>query len=105
VNRFDLAAVIIECQPMRYTPVGLPVLELVLQHDSEQIEAGMARKVSCTLDAVALGDLAVSLQHAGAGSVLQARGFLAATRKGSMKVKFHLQQARVQPANVGIQTA
>jgi len=71
---------------------------MVLEHESEVLEAGLTRRVQLTLAAVALGDLARMLAGTPLGSVLQVEGFLAPTRKGSRRVKLHMQQAqRVQP--------
>jgi Primosomal replication protein N len=69
------------------------VLEMVLEHASEVIEAGVPRRVELTLEAVALGDLARMLEGTALGSLLHVQGFLAPTRKGSMRLKLHLQQA------------
>lgn len=67
---------------------------MVLEQVSEVIEAGMPRRVELTLAAVALGDLARMLSGTALGTTLQVQGFLAPTRKGSSRVKLHLQQAR-----------
>jgi len=70
------------------------VLEMVLEHASEVVEAGMPRRVELTLAAVALGDLARMLEGTALGSLLHVQGFLAPTRKGSSRIKLHMQQAR-----------
>jgi len=94
VNRVIFSGQVIECEPLRYTPTGLPVLEMLLEHESEVVEAGLARRVTLTLAAVALGDQARMLAGAPFGSVLQIEGFLAPTRKGSRRIRLHVQQAR-----------
>ena len=100
MNRLELSARVLECEPLRHTPAGLPALELLLAHESEVIEAGLPRRVELTLQAVALGDLALMLGHR-AGTELQVVGFLAPTRKDSVKVKLHLQQARKTGGSAG----
>ena len=67
-----------EHQPLRYTPAGLPITEIVLLHQSEQTEVGMKRKVECEAQAIALGQTAVELSRIEAGARLVIRGFLAA---------------------------
>ena len=63
---------------LRHTPAGIPVVEFVLEHRSTQLEAGMARKVDCLMDCLAMGTLAQLLTGAKLGGALQVTGFLAA---------------------------
>jgi primosomal replication protein N len=93
VNRFQLVATVLECQPLRYTPAGLPVLEMVLEHGSQVTEAGRPRQIQMTIPAVAMGDLARMLANTAMGSAWRLEGFLAPTRKGSSRLRLHLQQA------------
>ena len=76
MNRLELSARVLECEPLRHTPAGLPALELLLAHESEVIEAGLPRRVELTLQAVALGDLALMLKGIALGTELQVVGFL-----------------------------
>lgn len=101
MNRLELSARVLECEPLRHTPAGLPALELLLAHESEVIEAGLPRRVELTLQAVALGDLALMLKGIALGTELQVVGFLAPARKDSVKVKLHLQQARKAGGSAG----
>ncbi len=85
---------VIERETLRYSPAGLPVLNLKLWHESEQTEAGGLRKTEVTLSAVAAGPVAVRLnaelaQHP-EPELLQFQGFLAASRSGSKSVKLHI---------------
>ena len=43
---------------MRYTPAGLPALDLRLEHASQIEEAGQQRDVKANLKTVALGSVA-----------------------------------------------
>ena len=54
MNKLELSARVLECEPLRHTPAGLPALEMVLAHESEVIEAGHPRRVELTISAVAL---------------------------------------------------
>ena len=74
---------------MRYTPAGLPALDLVLKHESEASEDGQARKVSLEIRAVAIGDITRQVGQLAVGAQAQFAGFLAASRNGRGLV-FHV---------------
>ena len=93
MNQLQIIATVLECQPLRYTPAGLPVLEMVLEHESKVVEAGRPRHVQLTIPAIAMGDLARMLAGTSMGTALRIEGFLASTRKGSSRLRLHLQQA------------
>ena len=46
---------------MRFTPAGLPAIELRLEHSSQQQEAGAQREVKAVVKAVAFGAMAERL--------------------------------------------
>lgn len=89
-NIVKLSARIAEASPLRYTPAGIPALNLVLEHESEVDEAGVKRQVKLTVRAVAFGALAETLAKAELGKRQLFTGFLinAATRKS---IVFHIQ--------------
>jgi len=93
VNRLTFRGQVLACEPLRYTPAGLPVLEMTLEQAIDVVEAGLTRRVELTLAAVALGDVALMLNGTPLGTTVQAEGFLAPTRKGAGRLKFHVQQA------------
>ena len=103
VNQFSLTAQVLEVQPLRYTPAGQAVLEMRLEHESEVVEAGVARRIALTLPAVAMGDIALLLADTTLGTPLSIKGFLAPRRKGSDKLVLHIQQAgRLAPTDVWV---
>jgi len=61
---------------LRYTPAGIPALNLTIGHKSIQIEAGGRREARCDVDAVVIGDLAVTLSKQKLNQPLQFSGFL-----------------------------
>lgn len=83
-----LSGVAIGLQPIRYTPAGIPLLSFVLQHASEQIEAGLKRKVECEVNAVALGELAKT--NIQLGSSVKIKGFLAKRSAKSTQLVLHI---------------
>jgi primosomal replication protein N len=61
VNRVHLTARIVEITPIRYSPAGLPVVELLIEHESQIEEAGIQRNVVLLLKSKAMGILAENL--------------------------------------------
>ena len=82
MNRVLLTAQIIERKALRYTPAGLPALDLVLQHESDVTEAQLPRKVKLDIKAVAIGPIAERLNKQETGKVFGLAGFLGAPRSG-----------------------
>ena len=90
MNQTILSARIAEAKPLRYTPAGLPALDLRLEHESETVEAGGRRQVKVEVRAVAFGTDAETLSRQAIGSSFRFTGFLAAFRHGKHPV-LHIQ--------------
>ncbi len=88
MNKLALQAEVVQIEPLRYTPAGIPLLSIVLRHVSEQVEAGMKRKVECEVNAITLGDLA--LKGLKVGSQILATGFLAKRSLKSTQLVMHI---------------
>ncbi|WP_034411021.1 primosomal replication protein N [Derxia gummosa] len=89
-NTVVLAAQIVERGQVRYTPAGVPVLELRLGHASQCIEAGAPRQVAFEAAAVALGPMALRADAAPAGCTLRFEGFLAQKSLKSKTLVIHI---------------
>ncbi len=89
-----ISGVVVGLQPLRYTPAGIALLSFVLQHVSEQTEAGLKRKVECEVQAVALGDLAKS--NIQIGDNIKAKGFLAKRSAKSTQLVLHIEQLQIE---------
>ena len=89
MNRLILAAELVERGATRYTPAGLPALDLSLKHDSEVMEDGHPRKVNLTMRAVAIGEITKSVAVLPLGRSATFAGFVAASRNGRGLV-FHV---------------
>jgi primosomal replication protein N len=76
VNRLVLAATLVERGAVRYTPAGLPALDILLKHESEVSEDGLPRKVSLEIKAVAIGAIARPAGAMALGSMATFAGFL-----------------------------
>ncbi len=90
-NQLVLAACITELDALRYTPAGLPALNMRLEHESDIQEAGQARQVKAAVKAVAFGAMAERLVKQAIGSAWKFSGFLATPRNGK-HVVFHIQE-------------
>ena len=75
---------------MRHTPAGIPAVDLMLEHESEQSEAGSRRQVVMTVKAVAFGAMAEALAVQKMDTQWRFNGFLAAARGGKHPV-LHIQ--------------
>ncbi|MEO8653611.1 MAG: primosomal replication protein N [Ramlibacter sp.] len=90
MNQLILNAGIAEASALRYTPAGLPALDLRLEHESELSEAGQMRQVKVAIKAVAFGGVAETLRQQVIGSSWRFTGFLATPRNGKHPV-LHIQ--------------
>ncbi len=91
MNRLVLTALLVEIAPLRYTPAGLSAADVLLEHESELLEAGVSRQVKASLRGRALGELAEKIIKLPLGSHCEFEGFLASP-KNSKSVVFHLTQ-------------
>jgi primosomal replication protein N len=82
MNRLVLAATLVERGAVRYTPAGLPALDLLLKHESEGSEDGVPRKVSLEIKAVAIGAITRPIGAMVLGNSAAFAGFLGSTRNG-----------------------
>jgi primosomal replication protein N len=89
-NRVDLSGCLVEKKAKRYTPAGLPVLELTLGHESPVIEAASPRVVTFEIRVKAIGQVAERIETISIGTNIKATGFLAPFRQHSKQLIFHL---------------
>ncbi len=85
---------VVGLEAIRYTPAGIPLLSIVLQHASEQTEAGLKRKVECEVNAVVLGNLTgeIAKSNIQIGDTIKAKGFLAKRSAKSTQLVFHIEK-------------
>jgi primosomal replication protein N len=94
VNLLSLSAQVEAVKPLRYTPAGLPALDIELSHESSVSDNGQQRQIKLVVRALATGGLAESLARQSVGSMWQFSGFLAASRSKpviSKTLVFHIQ--------------
>jgi primosomal replication protein N len=76
-NQLVLTACLAERGTLRFTPAGVPALDLKLEHESTVQDAGQTRQVKAALKAVAFGSNAERLAGLALGSLWRFQGFLA----------------------------
>ena len=84
-----LSATLVERGALRYTPAGLPALDLSLRHESQVTQDGQARKVSVEIRARAIGEITRRVSALELGSEHGFAGFLGSQRNGR-GVVFHV---------------
>ena len=85
-NSLVLTACVAELGVLRFTPAGLPAIDLRLEHESTLVEVGQPRKVAVALKAVAFGATAERLATQAMGSLWRFQGFLANPKNGKHPV-------------------
>lgn len=90
MNKLLLSGEVVQIEPLRYTPAGLPLLSFVVRHASEQLEAGIKRKVECEMAVVAIGDIAKQAQNIQLSSQVKLAGFIAKRSLKSTQLVLHL---------------
>ncbi|MEO7114805.1 MAG: primosomal replication protein N [Caldimonas sp.] len=89
-NRLRLTARIVERTALRYTPAGLPAIDVSLKHESESVQLGVVRKIGFEVRARAVGDVTEAVLAAELGTDHEFEGFLGAQRNGR-GIVFHIQ--------------
>lgn len=68
----------------------MPIVSAVLQHSSQQMEAGIARLAEFEVTALAAGEISGRFSEAQLGGVHQFTGFLAKKSRNSKSLVFHI---------------
>jgi primosomal replication protein N len=89
-NRLSLDACLIEKTSIRKNLTGVPVVEVLLQHSSDQTENGGARQTQFEINAVAMGEVALTLEDCTVGAYYRVQGFLNRKSLKSVKLRLHI---------------
>ena len=89
MNRLVLTAQLVERSAVRYTPAGLPALDLSLKHEAEVTQDSQIRKVSMEIRALAIGQITQQVLKIDIGGSHGFAGFLGPQRNGR-GVVFHI---------------
>jgi len=76
VNKLGISGTLIQVEPVRYSPAGVPIAEAVILHRSSQTVATQARQVECELTVQASGMLATQLAQLATGAQVKLEGAL-----------------------------
>lgn len=90
MNLVRLNASLVSRSDLRYTPAGIAVLEVGLQHDGAVVEASVERQLQFETAAVVLGEAALRLDRLALGSMLSLAGFLAPRSRKSRSLIIHI---------------
>lgn len=85
-----MSGVICTEEPIRYTPAGLPVLQMELDHRSEQIEVSIPVKIELVMKVKAVGEIAQEIARLPLGTEIVVKGFLARTSRRSDAAVLHV---------------
>ena len=85
-----MTGIVAEAEALRYTPAGVPLLSLRIRHESQQVEAGVTRRVNVEMAAVAMGEIAQSIRALTGGDPISAEGFLARKSPQSNQIVLHI---------------
>jgi primosomal replication protein N len=96
MNRLVLSAKLVQRSALRFTPAGLPALDLSLAHESTVSEDGQPRKVSMEMRAVAIGAVTQSLGRLAMGQGGTYAGFVTNARNGR-GLLFHINSVEPDP--------
>jgi primosomal replication protein N len=92
-NRLVLTATVEREDVLRYTPAGVPVLEMWLRHQSRQTEAGAERDVICEIQSVMVGEACRAFAGRVAGQSLTVTGFLCQRSLRNPRLVLHIESA------------
>jgi primosomal replication protein N len=96
VNQLVLTARVIERHALRYTPAGLPVLDMLLTHESEVRQEGQARKVRLDIRGRAIGSVVAAVEGLEIGASRRFSGFVGSHHNGR-GIVFHLLHVEPTP--------
>jgi len=94
-NRLQLSATVEREADLRYTPAGIPVLEMWLRHQSRQPQAGIERDVTCEIQAVLIGDAAPRWVGKLTGQCIAVSGFIAQRSLRNPRLVLHIEHVEL----------
>jgi primosomal replication protein N len=92
VNQARLSGALVSLSVLRYTPAGVAVTTLGLDHTSTVEQAGAPRTIAFHLEATALGDAALAASHLQLGQHYTFEGFWAPAHYRTQRLGFHITQ-------------
>ncbi|AEF43542.1 primosomal replication protein N [Serratia plymuthica] len=94
-NRLVLSGTVCKAPVRKVSPSGIPHCQFVLEHRSQQVEAGFSRQAWCRMPVVVSGQQSQALtQRLTVGSQITVQGFVSCHqgRNGLNKLVLHAEQ-------------
>ncbi|EMF7562165.1 primosomal replication protein N [Serratia marcescens] len=94
-NRLVLSGIVCKAPVRKVSPSGIPHCQFVLEHRSQQMEAGFSRQAWCRMPVVVSGQQSQALtQRLTVGSQITVQGFVSCHqgRNGLSKLVLHAEQ-------------
>ncbi|WP_075182742.1 primosomal replication protein N [Pantoea sp. 1.19] len=94
-NRLTLSGTVCKTPLRKVSPSGIPHCQLVLEHRSQQVEAGFTRQAWCRMPVVISGKAHLAITHSiTVGTHLTVSGFISTHqgRNGLNKMVLHAEQ-------------
>ena len=94
INALALSGELVDIEPLRHTPAGIPLVNFRLAHKSRQLEAGYKRQVECEMSGMAVGEVAMAMSRMEQGHAVSVEGFLNRKNRMSAQLILHVTKAR-----------
>ena len=89
-NQTIICGEIIKLAELRYTPAGVAIVEFNIRHQSNQLNAGIPRQVTCDISAIAFDQIAMMIIKFEIGHRVKLTGFLTKKSKMSQQLVLHV---------------
>jgi primosomal replication protein N len=96
LNHFTLTAILVSKDAIRFTPAGIPVMHCQLEHSGQANEAGGARKIQMSVEAIAIGSIQKELDQMDLGAEAVFEGFLAPKTLRNQRLVFHINHIQLK---------
>ena len=93
-KRLVIEGEVVALDLLRYTPAGIPLVNITFRHTSIQNEAGMKRQAECEIQAVAMGELAKKAEKLNIGEQIKVTGFLAKKSLKNDRLMLHINELK-----------
>ena len=89
-NQTIICGKIIKLADLRYTPAGVAIVEFNIRHQSNQLNVGIPRQVTCDIFAIAFDQIAMMMIKLEIGHKVKLTGFLTKKSQMSQQLILHV---------------
>jgi primosomal replication protein N len=90
INQATLSATVLQKSVVRYTPAGVAIMNLHLEHSSQVQQAKSFRTIQFSIEAIALDDIALLVNGLNIGETYTFEGFWAPAHYRTQRITFHI---------------